>query len=46
LEKISNGQKLLVKIFEPMLSKDLEIPADHLILSSGLDPNKSNEVIC
>jgi len=42
---VSSEEKLLVKIFEPMLAKDLEIPADYLILSSGLDPNKSNEVI-
>ena len=42
---ILDNQKLIVKIFEPMLTKELEIPADHLILSSGLDPNESNEVI-
>jgi heterodisulfide reductase subunit A len=43
--KITEDQKLKVKIFEPMLGKDLEIPADYLILSSGLDPNESNEFI-
>jgi heterodisulfide reductase subunit A len=42
---ISSEQKLLVKIYEPMLAKDLEIPADHIILSSGLDPAESNEII-
>ncbi|MGF3554955.1 MAG: FAD-dependent oxidoreductase [Thermoplasmatota archaeon] len=42
---ISSSEKLFVKIFEPMLATDLEIPADYLILSSGLDPNKSNETI-
>jgi heterodisulfide reductase subunit A len=42
---ITGTQKLIVKIFEPMLAKDIELPADHLILSTGLDPNQSNEHI-
>jgi len=42
---ITGAQKLMVKIYEPMLAKDLELPADHIILSSGLDPNQSNEHI-
>jgi len=34
-------EKISVKTFEPMLSEKLDIPADHLILSTGLDPNSS-----
>ncbi len=42
---VNYDDKLIVKVFEPMLSKNLEIPADYLILSTGLDPNSSTENI-
>ncbi|MFO7677874.1 MAG: CoB--CoM heterodisulfide reductase iron-sulfur subunit A family protein [Thermoplasmatota archaeon] len=35
------GDCLVVKVFEPMLSKNIEIPANYLILSTGLDPDES-----
>jgi len=42
---VHEGDHLTVKVYEPMLSQNLEIPADHLILSTGLDPNNSTEGI-
>ncbi|MCJ7570372.1 MAG: FAD-dependent oxidoreductase [Candidatus Thermoplasmatota archaeon] len=42
---VHNGNSLIVKVFEPMLSQNLEIPADHLVLSTGLNPNNSTEHI-
>jgi heterodisulfide reductase subunit A len=36
---------LVVRIYEPMLGETLKIPADHLILSTGLQPNPSNTEI-
>jgi len=36
---------LVVKIHEPMLGELLKIPTDHLILSTGLQPNADNLVI-
>lgn len=36
---------LVVKIHEPMLGETLKIPADHLILSTGLQPNSANPEI-
>jgi heterodisulfide reductase subunit A len=36
---------LVVKIHEPMLGEDLKIPADHLVLSTGLQPNPVNQEI-
>ncbi len=36
---------LMVKFFEPMLQKKLEIPTDTLVLSTGLQPNLDNLVI-
>jgi len=42
---VQPGDHLTVKVFEPMLSQNLELPADHLILSTGLDPNSSTEHI-
>jgi heterodisulfide reductase subunit A len=36
---------LVVKIHEPMLGELLKIPTDHLILSTGLQPNPDNSVI-
>jgi heterodisulfide reductase subunit A len=37
------GENLTVKIWEPMLGEELEIRADHLILSSGMKPDEGNE---
>ncbi|MDH7517950.1 MAG: CoB--CoM heterodisulfide reductase iron-sulfur subunit A family protein [Candidatus Thermoplasmatota archaeon] len=34
-----------VKIYEPMLKETLKIPTDHLILSTGLQPNPDNPVV-
>jgi len=42
---VHNDKRLIVKVFEPMLSQNLEIPADHLVLSTGLNPNNSTEHI-
>lgn len=39
-----NGQ-LLVKVWEPMLRQTLKIPADCLVLSTGLSPNSENKDI-
>lgn len=36
---------LNVKVYEPMLAELLKIPADHVILSTGLQPNPDNPVI-
>jgi len=36
---------LVVKIHEPMLGEILKIPTDHLILSTGLQPNPGNPEI-
>jgi heterodisulfide reductase subunit A len=36
---------LVVKIHEPMLGEYLKIPADHLVLSTGLQPNPTNTEI-
>ncbi|MGA1819369.1 MAG: CoB--CoM heterodisulfide reductase iron-sulfur subunit A family protein [Thermoplasmatota archaeon] len=36
------GEKVRVKVWEPMLSEDIEIDADHLVLSTGLDPYAEN----
>jgi len=36
---------LVVKVYEPMLGENLKIPADHLILSTGLQPNPENPLI-
>ncbi|MBN1280892.1 MAG: CoB--CoM heterodisulfide reductase iron-sulfur subunit A family protein [Candidatus Thermoplasmatota archaeon] len=36
---------LIVKVHEPMLGELLKIPVDHLILSTGLQPNPDNPAI-
>jgi heterodisulfide reductase subunit A len=36
---------MVVKIYEPMMQNVLELPADHLILSTGLKPRSDNEEI-
>lgn len=42
---VSKDNGLTVKLFDPMLSQNLELPADHIILSTGLNPSSSNEHI-
>ncbi len=42
---VHTGNRLIVKIHEPMLSQDLELPADYVILSTGLDPHDSTKPI-
>jgi len=43
LEVMDDG--LVVKIYEPMLQEVLELPAHHLVLSTGLVPNQDNGAI-
>lgn len=40
--EIEIGDKLKVKVWEPMLQEDIEIDADHLALSTGMDPHSDN----
>ncbi len=42
---VHDGDRLVVKVYEPMLLQNLELPADHIILSTGLTPNNSTEHI-
>lgn len=44
-EIIEKKGKLFVKVHEPILKGSLEIPADSLILSAGIEANKDNEAI-
>ncbi|MCX6667283.1 MAG: CoB--CoM heterodisulfide reductase iron-sulfur subunit A family protein, partial [Euryarchaeota archaeon] len=41
--EIDSKNGLIIKTFEPMLAETLKIPADYLVLSSGLQPDKSND---
>lgn len=41
-EILYSNDKLVVRIFEPMLKETLEIPADYLILSTGLKSAESS----
>jgi heterodisulfide reductase subunit A len=43
--EVETKNGLVVKIHEPMLGELLKIPTDHLILSTGLQPNADNPVI-
>ena len=43
--ELDTNNGLVVKIHEPMLGEDLKIPADHLILSTGLQPNPASPEI-
>ena len=36
------SDKIVVKVFEPMLQEEIEIDADHLVLSTGMDPCLDN----
>ncbi|MBP6927326.1 MAG: CoB--CoM heterodisulfide reductase iron-sulfur subunit A family protein [Caldisericia bacterium] len=44
-EVIKHDGKLFARIFDPVLRTTLEIPADLLILSSGVEPNPDNKDI-
>ncbi len=44
-EVISRGERLEVKTFDPMLNRDVVIPADFVVLSTGLRPHPSTEEI-
>jgi heterodisulfide reductase subunit A len=41
--EIDSKNGLIIKTFEPMLAETLKIPADYLVLSSGLQPDKNND---
>lgn len=43
--ELESKNGLVVKVHEPMLGEYLKIPADHLILSTGLQPNLDNPAI-
>jgi heterodisulfide reductase subunit A len=43
--EVETKNGLVVKIHEPMLDEILKIPTDHLILSTGLQPNSDNPAI-
>ena len=42
---LPDGTGLLVKIFDPMLNQEVEIPTDYVILSTGFRPHPSSEEI-
>ncbi len=44
-EILEKDGKLFVKVHEPILKGNLEIPADRIILSAGIEANKDNEEI-
>ena len=43
--ELSMENSMVVKTYEPMMQEVLEIPTDHLILSTGLEPRSENEEI-
>jgi len=43
--ELESKNGLSVKVFEPMIGELLKIPTDHLILSTGLQPNPDNPEI-
>ncbi len=43
--EIELGEKMTVKLHEPMIQEDIEIDADRLILSSGMDPQEGTREI-
>ena len=43
--EVDSKNGLIVKVHEPMIGDQLRIPADHLILSTGLQPNPDNPLI-
>jgi heterodisulfide reductase subunit A len=40
---VKNGDKLIVRVFDPILKSILEIPADKIILSAGVVANPDNK---
>jgi heterodisulfide reductase subunit A len=44
-EVISRGERLEIKTFDPMLNRDVVIPADFVVLSTGIRPHPSTEEI-
>ena len=40
---VETGKRLTIKTYEPLLQEELVIPADHLVLSAGMEPNIDNE---
>jgi heterodisulfide reductase subunit A2 len=40
-----NGERVTVRVVDPILSAELEIPADLLVLSGRIDPNPDNEAL-
>jgi heterodisulfide reductase subunit A len=41
--EVEIGEKFLLKVWEPMLQEEIEIEADHLVLSTGLDSPEGSE---
>jgi heterodisulfide reductase subunit A len=41
--QVDIGGRITLKVWEPMLGEELEIVADHLILSSGMKPDQDND---
>ena len=44
-EVLPDDKGLLVRAFDPMLNRDVEIPADFVVLSTGFRPHSSSEEI-
>ncbi len=42
---LPDGTGLLVKVFDPMLDREVDIPTDYVILSTGFRPHPSSEEI-
>ncbi len=43
--EVEMGEKLKVRVWEPMLQEEIEIDADHLVLATGMDPVEDREDI-
>jgi heterodisulfide reductase subunit A-like polyferredoxin len=43
--EVEIGDKLKVRVLEPMLQEEIEIDADHLVLATGMDPVPDREEI-
>jgi heterodisulfide reductase subunit A-like polyferredoxin len=41
----SNNGRLNISIFEPILREKIELPSDLVVLSTGIEPTKDNEVL-
>ncbi len=40
--EVLTGERIKVRVHEPLLQQDLELSADHVVLSTGMDPSPSN----